>query len=89
MPTGKLIILNGGSSAGKTSLGRAMQDLLPDCHMLFGIDFGLHVIADDVVWKRDWLVDMVRFATLRARLVQHLLPSAQPFTPPAPHPWTR
>ena len=32
MPTGRLIILNGGSSAGKTSLGRAMQDLLPDCH---------------------------------------------------------
>ena len=119
MPTGRLIILNGGSSAGKTSLGRAMQDLLPDCHMLLGIDafwlalpptqlnlshvsaeyytwrsetgadgreyfviepgpildqamyaryraikayldFGLHVIADDVVWKRDWLVDMVR-----------------------------
>jgi chloramphenicol 3-O phosphotransferase len=119
MPTGKLIILNGGSSAGKTSLGRALQDLLPDCHMLLGIDtfwlalppaqlnlshvsaayytwrsetgadgreyfvvepgpildqamyaryraikayldFGLHVIADDVIWKRDWLVDMVR-----------------------------
>ena len=125
MPTGKLIILNGGSSAGKTSLGRAMQDLLPDCHMLLGIDtfslalppaqlnlshvsaayytwrsetgadgreyfvvepgpildqamyaryraikayldFGLHVIADDVIWKRDWLVDMVRAAHAHA-----------------------
>jgi chloramphenicol 3-O phosphotransferase len=106
MPRGKLVILNGGSSAGKTSLGRAMQDLLPECYMLLGIDtFWLalppeqlnlshvrpeyyswrsktgpdarpgdvrplpghsrisgrrpHVIADGVVWKREWLVDMV------------------------------
>jgi len=35
---GKLVILNGGSSAGKSSLGRAMQDLLPECYMLLGID---------------------------------------------------
>ena len=119
MPRGKLVILNGGSSGGKTSLGRAMQDLLPECYMLLGIDAfwlalppeqlnlshappeyyswrsetgpdgldyfaiepgpildqamyahyrairayldaGLNVIADDVVWKREWLVDMVR-----------------------------
>lgn len=128
MTRGRLVVLNGGSSAGKTTLGRAMQDLLPECHMLLGIDafwlalppeqlnlshvrpeyyawrseivggleyfvvepgprldramyaryraikayldLGVHVIADDVVWKREWLVDMVRlFEGYHATLV--------------------
>jgi chloramphenicol 3-O phosphotransferase len=35
---GRLIIVNGGSSAGKTSLAEAFQDLAPDTWMLLGID---------------------------------------------------
>ena len=38
MGTGTLILLNGGSSAGKTTLARAFQDLDPACWMLLGID---------------------------------------------------
>ncbi len=113
MQPGRLIILNGGSSAGKTSLGSALQDLLDDTYLLLGIDVfwlalppkqldlkrvdprfyswtvevehgrehlriipgpildqamsaryraiaafldrGLNVIADDVIWKVEWL----------------------------------
>lgn len=116
---GKLIILNGGSSAGKTSLACAFQDLAPDCWIHLGIDVfwlalppeqldlarvrpeyyawhsvveddgqewfticpgplldhamharylairayldaGMNVVADDVIWKREWLVDALR-----------------------------
>jgi chloramphenicol 3-O phosphotransferase len=119
MENGKLIILNGGSSSGKTSLGRAFQDLSPECWMLIGIDLfwlalpsvqldlervrpeyytwdsvvdadgrdwftihpgplldkamharyrairayldeGINVVADDVIWKREWLLDALR-----------------------------
>jgi chloramphenicol 3-O phosphotransferase len=35
---GQLILLNGGSSAGKTSLGKALQDLLAEPFLLLGID---------------------------------------------------
>lgn len=38
MPEGKLILLNGGSSAGKTSLALAFQDLAAECWMHIGID---------------------------------------------------
>ncbi len=114
-----MIVLNGGSSAGKTSLALAFQDLAPECWMLLGIDLfwcalppaqldlervrpeyytwgseveadgrewftvypgtvldkamharygairayledGINVIADDVIWKREWLVDALR-----------------------------
>jgi chloramphenicol 3-O phosphotransferase len=113
---GRVIILNGGSSAGKTTLGKTLQDLLlPEPYLLLGIDAfwmalpprqldldqvepgyyrwittvengleyfriipgpildqamraryraiaqfldeGLNVIADDVIWKREWLLD--------------------------------
>lgn len=116
---GKLIILNGGSSAGKTSVAQAFQDLAAECWMHIGIDLfwfalppeqldlarvrpeyytwesvveadglewftvhpgplldramharyrairayldnGMNVIADDVIWKRQWLVDALR-----------------------------
>lgn len=115
---GKLVILNGGSSAGKTSLARALQDLFDEPYLLLGIDafwfaipprqldldrvepryytwrvheengkeyfeivpgpildqvmagryrairayldLGLNVIADEVLWKREWLEDAVR-----------------------------
>lgn len=113
---GRLIILNGGSSAGKTSLAQAFQDVAGECWLHLGIDVfwlalppeqldlarvrpeyytwdsaleddgleyftvhpgplldramharhhairayldnGMNVIADDVIWKRDWLLD--------------------------------
>jgi chloramphenicol 3-O phosphotransferase len=119
MDKGRLLILNGGSSAGKTSLGKALQDRLPGCWMLLGIDAfwmalppeqlnlshvqpefyswrseleadgkeyfvvvpgplldramyaryrailayldaGLDVVADDVVWKQEWLAYATR-----------------------------
>lgn len=34
----RVIILNGGSSAGKTSVARALQDLLPGSWLTFGTD---------------------------------------------------
>jgi chloramphenicol 3-O phosphotransferase len=117
--TGKLIILNGGSSAGKTTLGKALQDLFDENYLLLGIDtfwlalppkqldlervephytckshfengleyfeitpgpildrlmhgrylsvaqfldLGFNVIADDVIWKREWWIDALKFS---------------------------
>jgi chloramphenicol 3-O phosphotransferase len=119
MAKGKLIVLNGGSSSGKTSLAQAFQELVPECWMHLGIDLfwyaipqsqldmqrvrpeyhtwdvvveadgrewfsltpgpllekamharylatrvyldeGINVIADDLIWTRDWLVDFLR-----------------------------
>lgn len=116
---GKLIVLNGGSSAGKTSLCQAFQDVADECWIHLGIDVfwlalppeqldlarvrpeyytwdsapeddgleyftvhpgplldramhsryhairayldnGMNVVADDVIWKRDWLLDALR-----------------------------
>ncbi|KIP53010.1 chloramphenicol phosphotransferase CPT family protein [Leucobacter komagatae] len=33
-----VIVLNGGSSAGKSSIARALQELLPDTWLAFGVD---------------------------------------------------
>jgi chloramphenicol 3-O phosphotransferase len=118
MTKGQLLVLNGGSSAGKTSLAQALQDLMPQPWMLLGIDVfwmalpprqldldrvepayyswrmethggkkhfvvepadvldramyaryrataayldaGLNVIADEVLWKPEWLADALR-----------------------------
>ena len=118
MRKGKIIILNGGSSAGKTSLGKAMQDIMEGTWLLMGIDLfwftlpqkqidlnrvqpeyytwtteslgnkefmriqpgpilddlmicrykaiatfldaGFNVIADDVVWKKLWLIECLK-----------------------------
>jgi chloramphenicol 3-O phosphotransferase len=119
MDKGKLIVLNAGSSAGKTSVAQAFQELAPDRWMHLGIDLfwfaipqsqldlkrvrpeyytwdvvvdadglewftvtpgpvldramharycairaflddGVNVIADDLIWKRDWLLDFLR-----------------------------
>jgi chloramphenicol 3-O phosphotransferase len=38
MATGKIIILNGTSSAGKTSIARALQDRLADPYLEVGLD---------------------------------------------------
>jgi len=123
-----LIVLNGGSSAGKTSLGRALQEVMAQTYLLLGIDtfwlslppkqldlnrvepqyyswdttteegleyfritpgpildktmlgrylaieqflkLGFNVVADDVIWKRDWLLDALRiFAPYRVYMV--------------------
>lgn len=123
-----LIILNGGSSAGKTSLGRALQDIMLPTYLLLGIDafwfslppqqldldrvepdyyswettvengleyfritpgpildramlgrylaieqflkLGFNVVADDVIWKREWLLEALRiFAPYRVFMV--------------------
>lgn len=126
---GKLIVLNGGSSAGKSSIATAFQELVSDCWMHLGIDMfwyaipqsqidldqvrpeyytwdvtvdadglewlsvtpgplleramharylaikafldeGLNVISDDLIWTRDWLVDLLRtFAGYQVWLV--------------------
>jgi chloramphenicol 3-O phosphotransferase len=60
MPSAGLIILNGGSSAGKTSLGRAMQDLLPECHMLLGIDAFWLALSPEQLLSDAWTVVIVR-----------------------------
>jgi chloramphenicol 3-O phosphotransferase len=115
---GRLILLNGGSSAGKSSLGMALQGLLDEPYLLLGIDVfwmalpprqldldavepayyswhmeiydhrkhfvvvpgpildramyaryrataaylesGLNVVADEVVWKPEWLADALK-----------------------------
>src|SRR3954453_5798243 len=38
VPAGRVIVLNGTSSAGKTSLARAMQDRLDGWWLVFGVD---------------------------------------------------
>lgn len=37
-PQPNVIVLNGGSSSGKTSLARALQELLPGSWLTFGVD---------------------------------------------------
>lgn len=118
-PPGKVIIINGGSSAGKTTMALEFQDLMDEPWFLLGIDMfwftmppkeidlervspkfyewcsettpeglpyfrilpgellnecmlarykamaaylerGLNVIADEVLWSRDWLLESLR-----------------------------
>ena len=33
-----MIVLNGGSSSGKSSIARALQEILPDLWLTFGVD---------------------------------------------------
>lgn len=116
---GRLIVLNGASSAGKTSLAQAFQEIASDCWVHLGIDTfwyaipqsqldmqqvrpeyhtwdvvveddglewfsltpgallekamharylairayldeGINVISDDLIWTREWLLDLLR-----------------------------
>jgi chloramphenicol 3-O phosphotransferase len=41
-----ILLLNGCTSAGKTSLTRALQALLPDCWLRFGIDDAFSMLPD-------------------------------------------
>lgn len=46
---GRVIILNGGSSAGKTTLARALQAALHDPWLLLGIDLFIWTLPPDLV----------------------------------------
>ena len=46
---GRVIILNGGSSAGKTTLARALQSALPGPWLLLGIDLFIWTLRPDLV----------------------------------------
>jgi chloramphenicol 3-O phosphotransferase len=46
---GRIIVLNGGSSAGKTSLGRTLQRVLPDPWLLVGIDLFIWTLPPEMV----------------------------------------
>lgn len=41
-----VFFLNGASSAGKTSLGKALQDLLPEPYLLLGLDTCFGMVPD-------------------------------------------
>jgi chloramphenicol 3-O phosphotransferase len=51
-----IIVLNGTSSAGKTTLGKALQDVLPTPYLLIGIDtvvFALPRRYVNELWTRE------------------------------------
>jgi len=47
--TGRVVVLNGGSSAGKTTLARALQSALPDPWLLLGIDLLIWMLPPGMV----------------------------------------
>jgi chloramphenicol 3-O phosphotransferase len=46
---GRVVFLNGGSSAGKTTLGRALQSAFPDKWLLLGIDLFIWTLPPEMV----------------------------------------
>jgi chloramphenicol 3-O phosphotransferase len=52
---GRVVILNGGSSAGKTTLGRSLQSALPDPWLLLGIDLFIWALPPEMVNDSDGL----------------------------------
>jgi chloramphenicol 3-O phosphotransferase len=44
-----VIVLNGGSSSGKTSIGRSLQELLPQPWLLLGVDDLIDVAPSSLV----------------------------------------
>jgi chloramphenicol 3-O phosphotransferase len=46
---GRVLILNGGSSAGKTTLGRKLQSMLTGPWLLLGIDLFLWMLPAGMV----------------------------------------
>jgi chloramphenicol 3-O phosphotransferase len=46
---GRVIILNGGSSAGKTTLGRGLQSALPETWLLLGIDLLIWTLPAEMI----------------------------------------
>ena len=53
--TGRVVILNGGSSSGKTTLARALQSALPDPWLLLGIDLLMWTLPPRMVGDPDGL----------------------------------
>ncbi|HVT42425.1 MAG TPA: AAA family ATPase [Acidimicrobiales bacterium] len=45
--SGRVIVLNGASSSGKTTLGRSLQAVLPDPWLLLGIDDLIRAMPDE------------------------------------------
>jgi len=52
---GRLIFLNGGSSAGKSTLGRALQAVLADPWLLVGIDLLIWTLPPEMINDQDGL----------------------------------
>ena len=46
---GRVIVLNGGSSAGKTTLGRGLQSALPDTWLLLSIDLLIWMLPPEMI----------------------------------------
>ncbi|HEY1485897.1 MAG TPA: hypothetical protein VGF84_07320, partial [Micromonosporaceae bacterium] len=49
MNRGRLVILNGGSSSGKTTLGRKLQSVLDGVWLLVGVDMFLWMLPEDML----------------------------------------
>ena len=52
---GRVVILNGGSSAGKTTLARALQSTLPEPWLLLGIDLMIWTLPPEMINRPDGL----------------------------------
>jgi chloramphenicol 3-O phosphotransferase len=52
---GRVIILNGGSSGGKTTLGRALQSAMPGPWLLLGIDLLIWTLPPEMINDPDGL----------------------------------
>ena len=52
---GRVVILNGGSSAGKTTLGRALQSAMPGPWLLLGIDLLIWTLPPEMINDPDGL----------------------------------
>ncbi len=52
---GRVMILNGGSSAGKTTLGRSLQSALSDAWLLLGIDLLIWTLPPRLINNADGL----------------------------------
>lgn len=52
---GRVVILNGGSSAGKTTLGRSLQSALSDTWLLLGIDLLIWMLPPRMINDADGL----------------------------------
>src|SRR5829696_7536165 len=55
MACGTIIMLNGTSSAGKTSIITALQDLLDEPFLHAGIDTFFHMLPPRYLWGAQWI----------------------------------
>lgn len=71
MPNGTIIILNGTSSSGKTSILKALQGFLDDPYLEFGIDKMIWMLPDRYLERPLW--DDVLGLADRAGVIGHRL----------------